>query len=252
MKYYLLFFLICTYNLCIGQYIDGKVIDIRNNEKVAFAHVQNINNKKITTCTEDGYFKIRANIGDTLVISAIGFEWEKKIIKGYEFITIETRSFYYNIDEVVIRKRVSDEQFISDIINMSPVESNEIQITGIPDLKEYTFQNLSVVKRGAITDIYNKFNKHAKSDAKAIALTKISYKTQIIVHKFNREIVNELTNLKDEALTKFIAYCNYSDDFLYQIAELELYEDIRLKYLQFTTQYPNILDSLNTDTIKKS
>jgi hypothetical protein len=58
---------------------------------------------------------------------------------------------------------------------------------------------------------------------------------RVIQAKFNRALVADLTHLDGEELTAFIAYCNFSEDYLYETDLYTIMEDLYAKFDGYKT-----------------
>jgi hypothetical protein len=67
---------------------------------------------------------------------------------------------------------------------------------------------------------------------------------RIIHAKFNRVLVGDLTQLDGDELTRFIAFCNFSDDYLYETDLFTITEDLYAKLQDFQ----NMRDTIPSST----
>ena len=58
----------------------------------------------------------------------------------------------------------------------------------------------------------------------------LKMRERIIHEKFNRELVADLTQLEGDSLSTFIAYCNFSEDYLYESDLYTIVESLTDKF----------------------
>ncbi len=63
---------------------------------------------------------------------------------------------------------------------------------------------------------------------------------RVINAKFNRVLVGDITHLDGDELSKFIALCNFSEDYLYETDFYTIMEDLHTKL----TDYQNMIDTI--------
>ena len=71
-------------------------------------------------------------------------------------------------------------------------------------------------------------------------ISNLKKKEKIIHEKFNRQLVADLTQLEGDSLSTFIAYCNFSEDYLY---ESDLYAIVEALTGKFNA-YQVLLDTI--------
>ncbi len=58
-------------------------------------------------------------------------------------------------------------------------------------------------------------------------------------------MVVEMTHIPDAYFDKFIAFCNFSDDFLVNTSDFQIIMTICWQYERFTEEHPELKNSLN-------
>ena len=61
--------------------IKGKVVDRSNGKPVEYAYVLNYSRQRQIYCNTNGEFQLNAHAGDTLVLYAIGYLYQKIVVE---------------------------------------------------------------------------------------------------------------------------------------------------------------------------
>lgn len=225
----------------------GNIIDEQTGETVPFVHILNESKRKWYMADNNGQFKISADCGDTLVLSAIGYLGQVIIIdsayfKNPQSVLLIPRQ--YEIGEVEVRAFRSYSAFRQSFITL------EVPETDIDRVK----QDLKVSLIKEAWDAYNESmaEKKLKNQGFGVSTTidwskplprntKILTEREqfIIDRKFNRQLVQDLTKLEDDELTDFIGYCNFSNDYLLEANAYEIIVRIMEKFEEFKNIKPD-------------
>ncbi|MBK8805277.1 MAG: hypothetical protein IPO21_00965 [Bacteroidales bacterium] len=148
----------------------------------------------------------------------------------------------YGLDEVVIKKKFTQEAFITEIVLMKPKDSISFNLPNMPTAQSQTPPKYKSPLSFGIDEIYNKFSRKGKNKIKAQDLIASSYRIPIINKKYNKTIVEEITNLRDKELEAFMTFCNFTDDYIYQTSEYQLQQMILFKLTIFVSNKTNNAD----------
>ena len=185
-------------------------------------------NKTLRTGTvSDGFgdFKITANVNDSIMFSAIGFETLTIALSEsmYDFgLIIRLKPTTYEMEEVTIRP-IIEKPLVTKWQVYTPPLPNQGGInipTGI----------------NPVTALYNLFSKEGRQQKYYRKLMDKTADFMIIGEKFNGEIVAQITGLKDEELVKFMSYCNFSNEFLRNYSPETIKRAIRTKYQEYRVE----------------
>jgi iron complex outermembrane receptor protein len=98
-----LLFLNCLFVTSGFTQLSGVVIDQTDNEPLIGVNITMLGNTNIGTITDfDGAFTINADIGDTLLVSYIGYEPQKVYVSSLDAITISLGESSEFLEEVVV------------------------------------------------------------------------------------------------------------------------------------------------------
>jgi len=220
--------LITISGLAFGQrnYSFGIVKDSLSDEPMVGVHIRNILAGSITSTNEEGKFRIPVKVGDTLVLSNVGYQTLAWAVDSswlnQEEITLKLPPTTIYLDEVVVGKFPEYERFKEDIIQLN-VEDTSFQFYGLPKVvvaPKSSSPSLGI--SGPISGLYKVFSKREKEKKKMNQIMQRKHVTTKAYLKFNREWVAENTGLEGDQLTSFIEYCDFSVDYLADATEFDI------------------------------
>ncbi len=228
------------------NYIYGVVKDSLSQEPMIGAHIQNVDAGSLTSTNAEGKFKIPAQVGDTIVISSVGHKtlaWvaDSSWFKQNEIDFLLAVNTIY-LDEVVVGEFPEYERFKDLIIKEQPKDTT-FEIFGVPrvvmdpypQMEKSEYLNPVFVFFHPISAIHHSVSKKEKEKRKMQQIRKTRFITEKARLKFTREWVSENTKLEGDKLTSFIAYCNFSEDYLASASQFAIYElmmDLLPKFLK--------------------
>lgn len=226
----------------------GTIIDSDSKEKLTHVYIENSTRKIIAKSDENGHFEIFAHNGDTLVFSSIGYYWAKHVVTNENNLTFHLTQQIYDIGLVTKMFPYSYEELTNRVLQMSPAkDSLHLNLEHEPFLGTNNHQpgQLTYTISGAITEFYNANNRHARNAIKAAEL--LSHKENILIvnKKFNKEMVKEMTHIPEEYFEKFIVFCDFNDEFLFNTSDFQIIMTICWKYERFLDEHPELKNSLN-------
>ncbi len=195
MKLILVFLCICSLHPVFAQQeflLKGVIFHRQNGQRVANALVFNKNNKTTVASTDLGWFSIKVNVGDTVKIF-------KKDYSDYFYV-------------------VADQKDV--VIQMSPViQLNEVRIVGQTKkqeldevLRQYRSQGsfyngkppaLSMLT-SPLTGLYELFGKTPKQAKHFQEFSQNELCELSVDKRFNKSLVKQVTDLKEEQIQSFM------------------------------------------------
>lgn len=235
--------LLSTWGLFAQEHVTGTLRDSTNNEPIPHAHVANISQNKGTSTTLNGNFRLPAQVGDTLVFSAVGFQSLGWIVKASWFSQSPVLKLPQDtvlLNEVIVGELPSEEVFKQRILNFEP-EDTAFWYHGMDEPKPHnnsplTEQQINNPLFAAFhpTDfLYLKFSKQEKEKRKIHKIKLTDSKRSRVYAKFTRDWVEGVTGLSGDTLTSFIAYCDYSLDYLDKTPLYMIQENMLAKLERF-------------------
>lgn len=217
--------------------IHFQITDASVGKPVPLAHVVNTNSRRATIADMLGYFHIPISVGDTLMVTAIGY-YDMRIPSWGQFsadslyFPIRLTPRLYEIKEVRITRFGSYQRFIKEVASMEmPLSQDEIMQKRLEEyiskvINQMDFKNIAPPTSGLVfgEDWFAKQKK--KIEAKRIE----EQKWDIIFNKFSAGIVQELTGLMGLEAIKFMEYCDFTEGFLLVASDYEVRKMILDKY----------------------
>lgn len=264
--HYILFFVLVSSTL-FGQvnilnkrtYFTTKALDNEDNSIfIPFAHVFNESLRTSAISDTTGVIKIRANINDTLVITAVGY-YPKVIVLNKEQInateainTILTRRTY-EIQEVSVHALGTYLQFKKKVENLDLPYTKEEKLRA--DLKEISksvgvesFEMAKAEMMLTTTPLPKISSAPFSIDLEKTRYNEMLKKEErkaIIYAKFNKIVIKNITELEEPELTDFFVFCNFNEEFLFKATEYEVGEAIKNKFALFLA----MMEEKTKDTI---
>lgn len=241
-------FMLMDFAAVAQKTIAGKILDSENDEEIPHVYVENATRKIIAESDKTGYFEIFVHPGDTLVFSSIGYFWAKYVITDESYLIFRLNKQVYDIGLVTKLFPYSYDELSNRVLHMKPTEDSlNLNLEHDPFLPVNTKTPgmLTYTINGAITELYNATNRHARIATKAAEL--LNHKEHILVmnRKFNKKMVMELTTIPEKYFDDFIAFCDFSDEFLINTSEFQIIMTICFKYDLFADLHPELKNVIN-------
>ncbi len=217
------------------NYLYGEVTESATLEPIIGAHIRNTSAGLVTSTNVNGKFKIPVRAGDSLTITFVGYKTIKYYVKANTSDTlnfrlkqevtqlseVEVNVFpeYARFKDLILETQPKDTAFIvsglSEIpLDAFPIPVNEQDITP-PD---YYAPSLAV---GFDLGGLSKKGKEKKKFQKILAKQQM---VRIAQRKFNREWVANATKLSGDELTDFIAFCDFSVEYLVDATVFDIHQ----------------------------
>lgn len=217
------------------NYLYGKVTESTTIEPVIGAHIRNTSAGLVTSSNVNGKFKIPVRAGDSLVITFVGYKTIEYYVKANTSDTINFRlkqivtqlsevevnvfPEYARFKDLIIETQPADTAFIVSGLTEIPLDAfpipvNEQDITP-PD---YHAPSLAV---GFDLGGFSKKGKEKKKFQKLLARQQMVRTAQ---RKFNRDWVADATRLSGDELTDFIAFCDFSVEYLVDATVFDIHQ----------------------------
>ncbi|MFW5720939.1 MAG: hypothetical protein ACOCWW_00985 [Bacteroidota bacterium] len=222
-----------------SYYFYGKILSLERQYPIAFAHIINISARKGTVSDSLGNFEAWVNPGDTLNISAIGFEHTEYVVPEINpdtVVKIVLVNKSYEIPEVSITYLGTYKDFEYKVVNLELPDENKINPEA-EKLFNYVELEYPLVEEPNITSpaslIYSVFSKEAKAIKKYLEVKRKDEKRENVEEKYNIHVIKNLTGLEGVEAKEFMDYCNFSDEYIASISEYNLYSEIMLRFEAF-------------------
>jgi hypothetical protein len=186
-------------------------------------HIINKTQHTGTVSNAYGDFRITANVNDSVSFSAL----------GYEKLTIAVTDTMYNYGYLIKLKPKAYELPEVTIkpfqLDFPPISRFEIHTKPLPN------QGGINIPTGIspISFFYNKYSKEGKQKRYYGKVMDGTADFMLIAEKFNGEMVQQITGLKDDELVRFMSFCNFSNEFLFNYSPETIQRAIRKKHEEF-------------------
>ena len=250
MKTFLTISFLCLCAIASAQrtYVYGVVRDSLSGDEMIGAHIRNIDAGSLTSTNQDGKFKMPAQVGDTLVFSSVGHEtlfwiadssWFEN--EEIEFL-LPVNTIY--LDEVVVGKLPRYDRFKEMIMEEQPKDTTfkvfgvpQVVMDPYPQMEKNEYLNPDFVFFHPVSAMHHSFSKKEKEKRKMQQIMKREYITTKAYQKFTREWVAENTKLEGDKLTSFIAYCDFSVDYLASATLFDIQQRMMALLPDFLNEY---------------
>lgn len=237
-----------------SRILSGVILDDSLGHVIPFAHLWNERTRMGGISNDSGLFHIAISKQDTLYFSALGYQNKKIVVpdsSGDIRMEIRLQPKKYEINEVVVRRFGTYESFKQQVLNYRVPETEATRLRahlGVAatnaaieaDQERISRQKMSTGGFGVTSSMGAGINREKQ---RLEHLARLKRRTQIINQKFNREMVGEITKLEGEALTLFMAFCNFSEEYLYKADLYSIIESIHKKhsaYLPVSDTVPHV------------
>lgn len=224
----------------------GKIYDGINFYPIEGANIYNATQKKFVFSDDEGYFEIKCNVKDTLIISKSIYR-QLIVVLTEELMNKKREDFllYYKailLKEVnVISLNPTYEGFKRDLAKIEIPEIYQ-RIPGV-ELSEQDKANAeygkdpNVLRNTAIahpiTFLYETFSKKAKMKRLYYEMLQYEDRLDELPLKYNKEIVKDITGLPDEEILDFMMYCHFSYYDLVRWTPMQIINSIKDKYINY-------------------
>lgn len=229
---FLLFILISTILPIVAQnviQVSGYVLhkDSLGVTPIA-AKIMNNKTRTGTIANADGFYIITVGMGDTIEVSALGYETMKVAVPN----NIELGSYYYDVKmnrKAIILKDVNYsllnyDRFKKEFTEMVKVDTfSRLQVSDPSIYKNYTPYNPNFgIRFSPFSFFHNKFGARAKEMSKLQDLLENKNTDVAAAQNYTKGLIQEVTNIPDEEVDEFVKYCNISSEFAANATKYDL------------------------------
>ena len=173
--------------------IRGIVVEAGTSKRLGSATISNKNTGQSTASNSLGTFELWATVGDSLVVSLMGYETDFAEVKTLSDILIDMRPGSILLDQVDVN-RMSKEAEMRDA--MRGYRKQGVYFDGKPPALAYIFN--------PITSLYELFGRTPRNARRFGNYMQRELTELEVDKKFTSAKIQELTGLTDDDLTNFI------------------------------------------------
>jgi hypothetical protein len=228
--------------------LSGQVTDLKDTLGISYAHILDLSHPFGTISDQNGNFTFTCNHGDTLQISAIGFE-------TYLFTTgaldpsnpvskvrIRLMTKIYMLPTVTVlpfRSREGMKRFFLNI-NLPQKDKDEMALRKLHiNRKEEigAVPQSGLTLPGPISLLYDLFGKEPRQLRKLAKFTEQDNINAQIAKRYNPEVVSLIIGQEDPNLIHdFMSYCNISLGYLATVNDYDLYLHIKNQWISYARE----------------
>lgn len=219
----------------------GKVMDADTAVVIPNCHIINKTQNMGTVSDEFGAFTVTANVGDSLLFSAIGYGRITIAVSDSMYAnnrTVRLQPVTYALTEVDIGILSNYDRFKRDVLSKEAEEAYRMA----PLIGQYDVYVPPLPNQGGInvplgispiTFLYNLWSKEGKQYRHYRSVINGTDEYIRIGEKFNGVLVKKLTGFENDELVKFMSYCMFTKDYLLLASESEIQREIMRKYREY-------------------
>ncbi len=207
--------------------LNGTLVNEEDNSPIPHAHIIDKHARNMVVSSLEGKFKKLIGLGDTLVISIIGYDSAvfflhempesntlEVVIKLYPSSSmLEPIKVYAFKPEHEFKKEVLEMGIVPDPKNHKQINIPKVQFE--PDYSSYFNTPQPGSTQIATFGAGVKLKGFPVTTKDKMLFQQVEKRREIINSKYNEQFVSEITGLKDEKLKKFIDWCNMDENFIF-------------------------------------
>ncbi len=214
--------MILNFHIAYSQNINGRVLSSTDSLGIEGSHILNTTKKRISISSGLGYFTIKGDIGDTLVVSNVNYLTKQFVINTKNQISILLNPANIQLKEVLVSNiPQSEADFRKTLIEMPMQDNGKFLPFGLKAAKPMS-ETPPVYNRDVGGLKYTFSGKKVKEKVKYYKLQADLDDAILRSKKYNREIVASITGLEDDELTNFIKYIDLDEAFITKSTEYEI------------------------------
>ena len=205
-------------------YMVGRLLNSSNRDAVMAAHVMNFHDSVATISDRDGLFRVPAHIGDTLLISCIGYHDKAHAVSAADLlpeirdVRLDPRS--YQLGEVKVLPFGTYEQFRERFKTLQVTDST-INIVGVrrprlPDVPmmetDAYWKKAGTILRSPVSSLYHNLSRKEQGRREYLRLMQESVQTDARRRKYSDARLGDITGLEDNELHIFLDTIRWNED----------------------------------------
>jgi hypothetical protein len=223
--------------------VSGKVLNAANDVPIENAHIVNLNQVVGAVTNEEGEFRIKAAVNDTLYFSYLGFKSLQVRVtndwKRFGDVKVKMTELGIALEEVVVRPVQLTGYLEIDARNIPIYENYRYSISGLNTGYEGGDNSPNAVSRviGAIFNpadaLYNLFGKKPKEMKKLREMKDDDAIRNLLQSKFDRQTLMALLQVNRMDIDEILRRCDYSKDFMESANDLQILDAISGCYEEY-------------------
>ena len=224
--------------------VKGKIVESGTISPLENVNIVNLNKVIGTATDQNGEFEIRVSVNDTLHLSYLGYKSIKVRVTN-DWIsfgtsaTIEMTELALALEEIVV-SQMKLTGYLELDIQQVPIQQNfRYSISGLNTAYESKPSTPGTISRvlGAIFNpadfLYKMFGKKPNEMHKLRQMKKDDEIRNILMSRFDREMLTVLLQVDRVDLDLLITECNYSNDFIRTANDLQILDALSECYEEY-------------------
>jgi hypothetical protein len=224
--------------------LSGKIIDASTLEGIPFSHIKIDDTYWGVICDSLGFFKVAVKPNQNLKVSSLGFAEilvpvTSDVTDGAAFQEIFLDRTSYLLEEVEIYSLGTWGQFKENFVKMElPDESNVAGGWDFGNMKQHMQAAFAMGRPGVGVGIsMNRKFKDRKQREHVAKLKSKEFKVDIFKSKFNKQLVEDITQENGVRLEALMVYITEREHFTYQTRDTYIQHRIKACYDTFILEY---------------
>ncbi len=203
--------------------IQGTIVEEDSSTVIPFAYAINLRTGNGCMSDYNGKYNISGTDADTIVFSYIGFVRKKVLISRIKNVN---DSIKQNLKVVMVKAIITLAAFDATAFKIKPHEREYMERI----IHRPRARNIEAFA-SPITALYEQYSRKGRENRKLAAIFEQIFIEEQVAHKFNPEILRQLTGDQNIDFEKFRKYCySVSNDFIIAHEGYDLYEPIMQCY----------------------
>ncbi len=239
-NHFLIFFVFLAWTSWAQQkLVKGRVFNAETKQPLVGTNIINMEQFTGTITDANGFFAIRAQAGDTLYFSYLGFKSYKMPVDSTTFgkiIQIHLQKQPIALQEVVIKGH--------DLTGILPVDLTLLPVKTQPRIKldfapYFGDKNPDFLTKlnddlRKIMDpvglLYNLFSARGKDLRKLSKMKEDDRLYRMLAARFDRQVIADLLNIPVEDVYRILQLCEYEEKFLREASDIQILEALKECY----------------------
>ena len=248
-RIYVFLVLLCMVLMAFGQtkVLRGTIYDATGLYPVPEAQIHNLSSARYTFADDDGTYRVNVSLHDTLIFSKAGFKQlvvvvdEKDYSRARKDVLLHAKAFILPTF-VAVGLNATYEGFKKDVAGAKLPESyknlDDVHLSAEERRNAVYEEGEANVLKGTkvgspITWIYDAFNKKQKMRRLYYEMEGYGSEIEEVPAKYNKELVEEITGLRDPETMEFMMYCRFSYYDLIRWSREKIVDRIRQKFDEY-------------------
>jgi len=212
--------------------IVGKVVNAANEKPLQGANIININTVKGTTTSQEGDFRIRAKMNDTLYFSYLGYRnMQVKVTKDwlkYGDVKIKMTEKAIALEEVTVKNIKLTGYLEIDARNIPIYDTYRYQISGLDygyeagDKDKSSFAETVESITNPADLLYNIFGNRPKQMKRIQRMKDNKNIRNLLQDKYDRETLAAVLQINKTTIEEILKRCNFSRKFVQEANDLQV------------------------------